>query len=247
MVSARRWHRPKLFAIALTVLGTALFIGLGVWQIGRAQQKENLLAAFAAAAREAPRALAPARDAADMQHFPHVRVAGHFLPERAYLLDEKLHDGQLGVHAIGVFALDGESALLLVDRGWIAWNHAPGTAPAVPLAAIEQSDHQLELRGIYAPYPGSGLRIGGDALQRQTSWPKLTLLLDPAAISADLGRPVLPRMLLLDPAPHSAFVREWTPNVMPPVRHLGYAVQWFAFALAALAAFIVIHWRKTEE
>jgi len=41
-------------------------------------------------------------------------------------------------------------------------------------------------------------------------------------------------------------VREWTPNVMPAERHLAYAVQWFALALAALVTFGVLHWRKPE-
>jgi cytochrome oxidase assembly protein ShyY1 len=242
-MSARRWHRPSLFAIALTLLGTLLFVGLGVWQIARAHQKQVLLTGFAEAAREAPRDFASVRDKTDTAHFPHVRIAGKFLAGRGYLLDERVHDGKLGVHAFGVFAGDGESALLLVDRGWIAWDHAPGTAPSLP----SLPDDAVELIGIYAPWPGSGLHVGGNALQRQTSWPKLTLTLEPAAVGADLGKPVLPRILLLDAAPDSGFVREWTPNVIPPSRHIAYAVQWFGFALAALAAFIVIHWRKTEE
>lgn len=240
-MSARHWHRPSVFAVVLTLLATVLFVGLGVWQLGRGRQKAELLAAFAA--QEAPRAFAPQRDSADMQHFPHVRVAGKFLAERGYLHDERVQGGKLGVHAIGVFAVDGEERLLLVDRGWIAWDHAPGTQPALP----PLPNAALELTGIYAPFPGSGLRVGGNALERQSSWPKLTLTLDADAIAADLGKPLLPRLLLLDPAPDSGFVRAWTPNVIPPERHLAYAVQWFAFALAALAAFIVIHWRKMEE
>jgi cytochrome oxidase assembly protein ShyY1 len=54
-------------------------------------------------------------------------------------------------------------------------------------------------------------------------------------------------MLLLDADAASGFVREWTPNVMPPARHRAYAFQWFAFALAALVIFIGKHWRKVEE
>jgi cytochrome oxidase assembly protein ShyY1 len=53
--------------------------------------------------------------------------------------------------------------------------------------------------------------------------------------------------LLTDPAPSSGFVREWTPNVMPPERHAAYAFQWFALAVATIAIFIVRHWRKVDN
>jgi len=42
-------------------------------------------------------------------------------------------------------------------------------------------------------------------------------------------------------------VRAWKPAVMPPARHQAYAFQWFAFALAALLLFVVLHWKKVEN
>jgi cytochrome oxidase assembly protein ShyY1 len=243
MMTARSWRRPSWFALALTLFGVTVFVALGLWQLDRAAQKERLLAAFGAAATSAPADLRSVRDNADLQHYPHVRIAGHFLVDRGYLLDEQMHAGQLGVHAIGVFAGEGEDHLLLVDRGWIAWDHASGTTPALP----RLPENEMELTGIYAPFPGGGLRIGGNALLTQATWPKLTLYLDAEPITADLGKPLLPRMLLLDPAADSGFVRAWTPNVMPPARHRAYAFQWFAFVIVALAIFIGKHWRKVDS
>jgi len=242
-MTARRWHAPSAFAWMLLVFGITAFVALGLWQLDRAQQKEQLLAAYAAGANGPAIEFARVRDTLDAQHYPHVRVRGHFLTDRGYLRDEQLHEGKLGVHAIAVFAVSGEDRLLLVDRGWIAWDHAPSTLPTVPALA----DGEVELTGIYAPFPSSGLRVGGDALKRQNAWPKLTLRIDPAEISADLGKPLLPRMLLQDADANSGFLREWTPNVMPPVRHRAYALQWFTFALVALAVFVAVHWRAVER
>src|SRR6478672_3030179 len=128
----RRWSNPSAFAWALLLIGIAAFSWLGMWQLERARQKEQLLAAFAAAANAAPQDFANARDNSDAQHYPHVRISGRYVRDRGYLRDEQMHDGQLGVHAIAVFAAEGEARLLLVDRGWTAWNHAPGTTPALP-------------------------------------------------------------------------------------------------------------------
>jgi cytochrome oxidase assembly protein ShyY1 len=224
-------------------MGTALFVSLGFWQLDRAEQKERLLAAFAAGSNATTVSLASVRDNADTQRYSHVRVTGRFIVDRGYLLDEQIRAGQPGVHAIAVFAGTGEDRLLLVDRGWIAWNRAAGTLAALPPLPGDET----ELSGIYASFPGGGLRVGGNALTTQSTWPKLTLHVDPAEISGDLGKPLLPRMLLLDADAASGFVRDWTPNVMPPARHRAYAFQWFTFALAALVIFVVLHWRRVER
>ena len=240
---ARRWHRPSLRALVLAVFGVVAFVWLGIWQLDRAAQKVKLLAAFAAAPHSVPQDVDAVRDVADVERYPHVRIVGHYQADRGYLLDEQAHAGKIGVHAIGVFAGVGEEQLLLVDRGWVQWNHAPGTLPMLPVLPTGE----IALTGLYAPYPGGGLRMGGNALPRQSTWPKLTLYLDGASIAADLGKPVMPRVLLLDPAQDSGFVRQWTPQLMSPQRHRAYAVQWFGFAVVALIIFIGQHWRKVEN
>ena len=240
MQTFRRWRRPSIFALALTTAAMAAFVWLGLWQLDRAGSAEALLDAFAAAPRAPQEEFAAVATAPPESRYPHVRVRGRFLSGRDYLRDERVHDGRVGIEAYAPFAVEGEAPLLLVDRGWLAWTHAPTAAPVLP----PLPDDAIELSGIYAPFPGSGIRVGGNALQRQASWPKLTLTLDAGQIAADLGRPLLPRVLLLDADPASGFVREWTPAVMPPARHRAYAFQWFAFAAAALATFVVVHRKK---
>src|SRR4051812_24793272 len=108
-MTARHWHAPSAFAWMLLVLGVAAFVALGLWQLDRARQKEQLLAAFAAGANGPAIEFARVRDALDAQRYPHVRLSGHFLGDRGYLRDEQLHEGQLGVHAIAVFEIPGEN------------------------------------------------------------------------------------------------------------------------------------------
>jgi len=239
-MSARRWRRPSWFAIALTLAGVALFVRLGVWQLDRANQAQQLLAAFDAAPKAAFEDFAAVRAAPPADRFPHVRVSGQFLADRGYLRDEQMRDGKRGVEAYAAFASNGTDEVLLVDRGWIAWSHEPGTHPALP--PLPQGE--ATLTGVYAPFPGNGIRVGGNALTRQTEWPKLTLAIDAEEIAADLNRPLLPRVLLLDADGAAGFVRSWTPSVMPPERHRGYAVQWFAFAVAAIVIFVLLHYKK---
>lgn len=136
--------------------------------------------------------------------------------------------------------VDGATAVL-VNRGFLARGSDRVAPPIVAPPAGE-----LELEGLYAPPPGSGLRLGGNPLPKQAQWPKLTIYLDLGEIAQDLGRSVGDGVLLLDADPTSGFVREWTPQILPPERHRGYALQWFSFALAAIVIFIVLHWRRAK-
>ncbi len=238
---SRRWHRPSAFAWMLLMVGLAAFLGLARWQWHRAQEKERLLASYAAAENSSVRQFATLPETLPAEDYPRVAASGRYVDGRGYWLDQQVHEGKVGRRAIAVFQPDGASRRLLVNLGWAAAppGQPPPAWPALPLTDVA-------LHGIYAPAPGGGLRVGGDALPRQAAWPKLTVFLDLAAISADLGTPVAPRLLLLDADPASGFVRQWTPAVMPPEKHRGYALQWFTFALAALVIFIVLHWRKND-
>jgi surfeit locus 1 family protein len=60
-----------------------------------------------------------------------------------------------------------------------------------------------------------------------------------------LGARVESRIVLLDPAAPNGYERVWRPAMrFGPERHLGYAVQWFALALAALIVFIALSLRR---
>ena len=50
--------------------------------------------------------------------------------------------------------------------------------------------------------------------------------------------------MLLDPGAPDGFERDWRPALgFGPERHLGYAVQWFAFALVAVVMLIALNLR----
>jgi surfeit locus 1 family protein len=51
-------------------------------------------------------------------------------------------------------------------------------------------------------------------------------------------------LVLLDPREPDGYVRNWTPPGFPPMRHIGYAVQWFALALTLAVIYIVTNTRK---
>lgn len=240
-MAARRWHAPGALAVMLTLAGVVLFAGLGAWQVRRAHEKEALFAAFDAASASAPVTLERARGQASAVSYPLVEITGTYDADHAYVLDDQVRNGKAGIMLFGVFSLSAGGASLLVNRGFLA-RDARGAMPAIPAPPAGVRT----LRALYAPPPGAGLRMGGNALLRQTGWPKTVIYLDLAEVSADLGRALDRRVLLETDADDGAagFVREWRPEVFPPARHYAYAFTWFAFCAVVVATFIGLHWRK---
>jgi len=235
------FRRPSWWALLLTVAGALLFIRLGVWQLHRADFKEALLRRYAASASAPLQDFARVAETPPADGFPRVRVSGRYLADRLYLLDNPKHDSFGGVEVFAPLALDGHSQLLLVDLGFLPGNGNGKTPQLPPLPTGEVS-----LQGLYVPPPPVGFEMGGDALARQTRWPKSGIFLDPAEVARDLGRPLYPRLLALDPDPAAIYVREHTLDFssMPPARHRAYAFQWFTFALAAVVILLVVHRKR---
>src|SRR3569832_589836 len=106
-MAKRTWRRPTWWSSALTFIGCALFVRLGVWQLDRAAAAQALLAAFAAAATATPEDFAAVAAHPPVGRYPRVRVHGRFVGDRGYLRDEQVRGGRLGVEAYAVFAVDG--------------------------------------------------------------------------------------------------------------------------------------------
>jgi cytochrome oxidase assembly protein ShyY1 len=236
-------RRPTWFAVALTVAGVLLFVRLGVWQLDRANQKDELLRLYAASTSAPLEPFAAVEDAPPQGRYPRVAVEGEFVADRYYLLDDQVHAGQVGVHVYAPFRPHGRDSLLLVDLGFLPkQGGGSATPPLPPLPTGERT-----VRGLYVPSPGVGVRMGGNALTGQRAWPKLAIYIDLKQIGDDLGTALYPRVLLIDPDPASIYTRDWTPGFMPPARHRAYAFQWFTFALAAVVIFLILHRRRRPK
>jgi cytochrome oxidase assembly protein ShyY1 len=232
------------WALALVVI--ALFCGLGTWQLGRAKQKEAMLAASQKILSER-RAVPLAEAARPGSRGDYAWASGHgrFLPGPAVLLDNQNREGRAGIRAYRVFQPEGAPPLL-VELGWLP---LPGDRrlPAIPLPKGAYT-----LSGLLVPPPAGGLVKAVSATQ--SSGDRLVTGLDMAALARDLELPALaPRVVRPDPALPLGYTRDLDilPNTLPPERHLGYAVQWFGLALAVLITALVVsrrgHRRQQER
>lgn len=234
-------RRPTWFAVALTLVGVLAFVRLGMWQLDRADEKDELLRRYAASAAASVEEFGSIADNPPLDRYPRLSVRGVFLPDHYYLLDDQTHSGQVGVHVYAPFSPHGRDPYLLVDLGFLPKD--AGANPRLP----PLPSGVTTVRGLYVPAPGVGVRLGGDRLPEQHGAEKTMVYVDLREIGNDIGRSLYPRVLLLDPDPASIYIREWTPGFMPPARHRAYAFQWFTFALAAVVIFVLLHRKRRPK
>jgi cytochrome oxidase assembly protein ShyY1 len=236
-------RRQALVAGWLAALALAgAFAALGAWQHGRSQSK--------AATRDAAAAVLEARDAVPLAEAGDVAKrdllawssgTGRFPDAPAVLLDNQQRDGRAGVRAYRVFVPDAGGPLL-VDLGWLP---LPGdrALPPVPMPDATR------VAGLLSPPPSAGLAAatavpqpGGDRI--------LATALDMGALAPLLGTaPLAPRVLRLDPDLPFGHERDLDvhANTLPPERHLGYAVQWWALSVAVLVVALVLTLRRPRR
>lgn len=238
----RRLH--PLLGWALALLATAAFSGLGFWQLGRAKQKEAMLAAVhevldARAARPMDAELA-----ASGGGYAWIEGPGRFIAAPRLLLDNQLRDGHAGVRAYCLFVPAGGSRSLLVELGWLALDGRRD----LPSTACPEGE--VRVRGLLAPPPSAGLRLGpAQARIDADAWLATRIELAEARRLWPGAAPLASRVLKLDPALPVGYARDLDilPNTLPPERHLGYAVQWFGLALAVFVTALLLDLRRRRR
>jgi surfeit locus 1 family protein len=174
----------------------------------------------------------------DAPRYLRVSLSGRFDPAHQFLLDNRSHESVAGVEVLTPFILDDSSAVL-VNRGWL-----PFGATRQDLPAVDVGGERRTLVGRIDELPRPGIWLKPPAA---TGWPRLVQYPRMEELSFQLGRKLAPRQVLLDPAVPDGYVREWIVPGTTADRHLGYAVQWFAFAAAAAAIWFVLNFRKRGE
>lgn len=212
-------------------------VKLGFWQLDRAAEKRAFMHDYHH--QQDSKAVDLSLLDRLPRRFEPLRVTGQFDPQRYFLLDNQIMEGQPGYHVIALlkpktFAPAQQTNYLPINMGWI-----PAPSDRQQLPHVELPSETVTLRGM-ARFPSDNLFIGDTFERQQTPWPKRIQQFLPTRIDEQLTLGLPPYVMLLDSDNPHGFARHWTPNVMQPERHHAYALQWFSLAVAALVIFSIL-------
>ena len=222
-----------------TALGIGITASLGVWQWGRAQQKEALQTAIdqqSALSALTGQSLLAAPDALATVHRRAV-LTGTWLPQHTVFLDNRQMDAKPGLFVLTPFELTDPprtaKKVILVQRGWVARHFLDRSiVPVVPTAI-----GVVQIEGRIAPPPSKLYAFKGPdtGLIRQN--------IDLTEFAQQTQREFLGVSLLqADTAAASeaadGLLRHWQRPNNGVEKHYGYMAQWWA--LSALIAILYV-------
>ncbi|UXX82492.1 SURF1 family protein [Roseovarius pelagicus] len=205
----RRIAVPLVFG----VIGTAILIGLGLWQVQRLDEKETELARIDARIADAPVGL-PQSPSETVDKYRAVKMEGTFLrPELHVLVGIK--DIGAGYRVIQPYETDGRR--ILVDRGFIKLDAKDDERTPGPAQVIGNLHWPDEVDG-YTPAPDEARAI----------W----FARDIPAMADALGTEPLLVVARQEASPMASRVRALpVDSAGIPNDHLQYAITWFSLAV----------------
>ena len=241
MAATARTFRPQAVPTVLVVILLPLFCGLGIWQLDRAEQKRQLAASLEARRKLPAYPLNQGLPEPSEREFRRVVAVGRFLAQKSVLIENRKHQGKRGFHVITPLQLESSGAIVLINRGWIPHDRlASGQPPPAP-------SEQVRLTGVLTlpEPPALELDYTSGVTDETPRWPFLTL----DHFTRWSGLDILPIAVLQAPeeGEPDGFVRSWPLPQVSDAMHIGYAIQWFSFALIALLIWLRLSLHKAVK
>lgn len=232
------FSRLPIVATLITLLAVVIMFALGVWQLQRAEHKQQRMMQIETAANSGSFNLyAILSMDSEIRDLPFT-VNASADTQKFFLLDNKIQQGRVGYEVL--VPLQTEQGWLVANFGWLP---APGGRQNLPV--VELPEKVINYQGIVA-MPALNPFIKETAIV-DGQWPKVIQQIDVAVMQRHFNQPLLPIVMLLDPESNSEFGRLWQAVVMPPEKHIAYAIQWFCLGLAALIIYLFAQRKKSKK
>ena len=222
--------RPQLIPTLAMMAMIALTLGLGNWQLGRAEEKAALQSLLESRTKEAPWPLRSTDRDGSALYYRQIVARGTFIEEKQIFLDNKSLGDRVGYHVITPLQIEGARTSVLINRGWIARTNEYPAPPNVPVPS-----GMVEVSGIATVPVARFLELSGANVEGRV-WQNLTF----QRAHENLGLDVLPIILLASETLPELIPVQETPDAGIE-KHRGYAFQWFSIAAAILVVWLVVN------
>jgi surfeit locus 1 family protein len=235
--------RPGWLPTLVYVLLLVGLINLGNWQLDRAAEKREALAARAAATEAPVVALNDQSASLERHAYRRATAQGRFDRKHQFLLDNQTEDGRIGYRVITPLRLDGRDAAVLVQRGFVPIKGSRQALPELPSAP-----ERARVSGRIESGPSVGMRLG-DAADGTNQWPRRLQYIDFEAMQGMVDYPLSDYLLVEGSLATDAVAQRSERDAwrFGPERHEGYAVQWFSLAAALTLIWLVVNTRRNNH
>lgn len=209
-------------------------IALGLWQLDRAQQKQDRADEYERLARTPVVRLDQESSRVESLELRQVAAYGRFEPHAMIWLDNRVRRGVVGYEVVMPLRITESQVYVLVNRGWIA---GTGQRQRLPEVATPSEDILVSGRAVV---PGKRIfELGSEPIEGLV-WQNLTI----ERYRARMKLAVLPIMIEQTNDVGDGLVRDWPAPDRGVDTHRSYAFQWFAFAALIAVIYVVLSFRR---
>ncbi|MDQ7091920.1 MAG: SURF1 family protein [Methylococcales bacterium] len=230
----------SFFLIIAYLLMMILLLNLGFWQLNRADEKREFLQRQQKQLKSVLNLTTETDDNLDALRYQPVRIEGVYDTSKQFLIDNQIVKGKAGYFIMTPFVLKGGTKAVLINRGWLPANPDRSILPNIDLIK-----NTYALKGRINNFPSVGLKLKGAEIPSK-GWPSVLQIAESNILAQKLGYELFSFQVELDPTETQGYSRYWLEKtIMPPEKHIGYAVQWFGLAMTLTFLFFW-HSRKTR-
>ena len=227
---------PRLLPTLLTFFMLPVLLWLGTWQVERLHWKEALIATISERVHDAP--LEVPYVATEQADYRPAIAYGEFKHDlQLFVMSSDLATGKGGYHVLTPLQLT-RGQYLLVDRGWIPFEHKNQQD------GFNKPVGTVEIHGILrVPTKPSWVMPNNDPIKG--NWYSIDL---PSMAAADKLGDFLPYILEADDTANvGGFPIGGQTRLTLPNDHFSYALTWYSFAIILLIIYWVSSYRKNSE
>lgn len=226
--------KPRLWSTLGAAVVVTIMVQLGNWQLSRAQEKEARQERLDLLSQEPAVVLPPTEVKLEDFQYRQVEARGEYVPGHTIYLDNKIYRGVAGYHIITPLRIGTSSMHVLVNRGW-----APADRDRSRLPEAVPPSGQVSVSGIATTATQKTLELSQDLVSGRV-WENLNI----DRYRSATGLTLQPVMILQKDDVQDGLVRQWPRPDSGSAKNLGYAVQWFAMALAVLIIYLVLSGKR---
>ena len=227
--------KSRLAATVFYIIFGSIFVFLGFWQIERGAEKDQIVSNFEEAQTKQPLPISN-----NSKKWDRVYVNGALDKSKTIFIDNTIYKGALGYKVVAPLILDRDE-IILIDFGWTKQPERRGDIKTVEIS----SDENISVTGVLEQ-PELGLVLSDELFS--SSWPKISQSKSIDALQELFNEKIYPFILLSDFRKDSdlTYIKPVVTN-MPPVKHYGYAGQWFAMFIALTIMYLYFLRKSTNE
>ncbi len=228
--------KPKLWAVVVTICMVWIFLELGKWQLSRADQRNSRQEQLEQLSREpvvtVPGSLIKLEDFLYRQ----VEAKGRYQPEYTIFLDNKTYKGRAGYHVLTPLQIANSDWHVIINRGWVPVGYDRSILPEIPTV----TDETLIMGTVVSPELKM-LELSDHAASGAV-WDSFNL----ERYKEETGLDLQPIMILQKSKIEDGLIRDWDRPDSGASKNIGYAIQWFTFAITTIIIFLVLNVKRSK-